>query len=359
METGRLGRPMRKAARKAGLPPGTVLYTGAQKHEKATIDIIDYDEGSLREFASASVEDCLPFRDTPTITWMNVTGIHDVKIIEALGERFGLHPLVMEDIVSTGQRPKFEDFGSHAFMVLKTLHKAESVGEIQTEQISLILGANFVISFQEIEEDPFGHVRERIRSGKGRIRTMGSDYLAYALVDAIVDHYFVVLEKLGDEIEVLGEETVSDPTPSTLQTIQMLKRELSHLRRSVWPLREVISGFQRGDSVLLAEKTEIFLRDAYDHTIQVMETVESFRDIVSGMFDTYLSSVSNRMNEVMKVLTIIATIFIPITFVAGVYGMNFQHMPELAWPWAYPVALLVMLAIAAVMVVYFRRKRWL
>jgi magnesium transporter len=341
------------------MPPGTVLYTGEKKLDKATIDIIDYDEGSLREFESATVEDCFPFSDTPTITWMNVTGLHDVEMIESLGTRFGLHPLVMEDIVSTGQRPKFEDFGTYAFMVLKTLHKSEAVGEVRTEQISLILGSNFVMSFQEIEEDPFGHVRDRIRSGKGRIRTMGPDYLAYALIDAIVDHYFVVLETLGDEIEILGEEVVHDPGPETLHTIQTLKRELSHLRRSVWPLREVVSGFQRADSVLLNDRTEVFLRDAYDHTIQVMETVESFRDMVSGMFDTYLSSVSNRMNEVMKVLTIIATIFIPITFVAGVYGMNFQGMPELAKPWGYPAALLVMLAIALWMIFYFRRKRWL
>ena len=359
MSKGRLGRPMMKAARKAGMPPGTVVYTGEQKLEKATIDIIDYDEGSLREFESVTVDDCFPFRDTPTITWMNVTGLHDVELIESLGGRFGLHPLVMEDIVSTGQRPKFEDFGNLAFMVLKTLHKSDVRGEVQTEQISLILGPNFVISFQEIHEDPFGQVRERIRSGKGRIRTMGPDYLAYALIDAIVDHYFVVLETLGDEIEALGEEAVNDPSPQTLHTIQTLKRELSHLRRMVWPLREVVSGFQRGESELLSERTEIFLRDVYDHTIQVMETLEAFRDMVSGMFDTYLSSVSNRMNEVMKVLTIIATIFIPVTFVAGVYGMNFHTMPELAKPWGYPAALGVMLLIAVGMLVYFRRKRWI
>ena len=359
MKVGRLGRPMKKAARKAGMPPGTLLYTGEQTIDKVTIDIIDYEESSVREFESATVDDCFPFRDTPTVTWMNVTGLHDVELIEKLGERFGLHPLVMEDIVSTGQRPKFEDFGGHAFMVLKTLHKVDAVGEIRTEQISLILGPNFVISFQEILEDPFGHVRERIRSGKGRIRTMGADYLAYALIDAIVDHYFVVLETLGDEIEVLGEEAVNDPSPRTLHTIQTLKRELSHLRRTVWPLREVVSGFQRGESALLSERTEIFLRDVYDHTIQVMETIEAFRDMVSGMFDTYLSSISNRMNEVMKVLTIIATIFIPITFVAGVYGMNFHRMPELARPWGYPAALGVMLLIAVGMLVYFRRKRWL
>ena len=350
---------MKKAARKAGMPPGALVYTGDERAENATIDIIDYDDGSIREFESATIEDSLPFRESPSVTWMNVTGIHDVSTIAVLGERFGLHPLVMEDIVSTGQRPKFEDFGDYVFVVLKTLHKAEDVAEIRTEQISLILGPNFVISFQEIDEDPFGHVRERIRSGKGRIRTMGPDYLAYALIDAIVDHYFVVLETLGDEIEALSEETVNDPVPETLHTIQTLKRELSHLRRSVWPLREAVSSFQRAESELISDKTEIFLRDAYDHTIQVMETVESFRDMVSGMFDTYLSSVSNRMNEVMKVLTMIATIFIPVTFVAGIYGMNFQRMPELAKPWGYPAALFLMLAIALWMIFYFRRKRWL
>jgi magnesium transporter len=359
MKHGILGRPMGRSARKAGMPPGSLVYTGEQRLEKATIDVIDFDSEGVRELPATTVEKCLPFKESPTVTWMNVTGLHDVELIRTLGERFDLHPLVLEDVLSTGQRPKFEDFGSYIFMVIKTLHGGEDHGHITTEQISIVVGSNFVITFQEIPEDPFERIRERIRTGGGRVRTMGADYLAYSLMDAVVDHYFVVLERLGDAIETLGEEAVSDPTPDTLHAINAIKHELSNLRRMVWPLREVISGFQRSESDIFSEKTEIYLRDVYDHTIQVVETIETFRDIAGGMFDTYLSSVSNRMNEVMKVLTIIATIFIPITFVAGVYGMNFRRMPELGWAWGYPGALLVMLAVALVMIAYFRKRRWL
>ena len=353
------GRYAARAAGKAGMPPGALIYTGEQRLHRATIDIMDYDEEGLRESESVSVDDCLPFRESPTITWINVTGLHDVGLISALGERFDLHPLVLEDVLSTGQRPKFEDLGDYMFMVLKTLHWQDEAGDVMTEQISMVLGRNFVISFQEIPEDPFDNVRERIRSGRGRIRTMGAGYLAYALIDAVVDHYFVALESLGDRIEALSDQAMIDPRHDTLHDIQLLRHLLSDLRRSVWPLREVVSAFQREESPLLSEQTEVYLRDVYDHTIQVVETIEAYRDIVSGLFDTYLSSVSNRMNEVMKVLTIIATIFIPLTFVAGVYGMNFRHMPELMWRWGYPLALLLMLAIAALMVVYFKRKRWI
>ena len=347
------------AAKEAGLPPGTLVYTGQQRVESVRIDVIDYDQADLREIQVESVDECLPFKDTPTVTWMNVTGLHDISLIEKLGQQYDIHPLVMEDVVHTGQRPKYDDFGSYLFFVLNTLHSGEEAGQIRTEQISLILGPNFVISFQEIPEDPFENVRERLRKSKGRIRGMGSDYLAYALMDAIVDHYFAILETLGEQIEEMGAKAVDDPSPDTLHAVQGLKRTLNHLRRSIWPLREVVSALERGESNLIADSTGIYLRDVYDHTIQVVETVETFRDMASGMFDTYLSSVSNRMNEVMKVLTIIATIFIPITFVAGVYGMNFQNMPELARPWGYPAALGVMLIIAVGMLVYFRRKRWL
>jgi magnesium transporter len=353
--TGTAGR----AARKAGLPPGALVYTGEQKLDRVTIDIIDYDADNLRELQSVPVSDIAPFRGSPTVTWMNVTGLHDVELIGAIGERFDLHSLVMEDVLSTGQRPKFENLGDYLFIVLKALHWSREASEMQTEQISVVLGPSFVISFQEIPEDPFDNLRERIRSGRGRIRSMGADYLAYALIDAVVDHYFVALESLGDRIEVLSEEAMGDPTDSTLHDIQRLRHILSDVRRSVWPLREVVSAFQREESPLLTEKTDVYLRDVYDHTIQVVETIEAYRDIVSGLFDTYLSSVSNRMNEVMKVLTIIATIFIPVTFIAGVYGMNFHRMPELAWPLGYPLVLLVMLAVALVMILYFKRKRWL
>jgi magnesium transporter len=352
-------RRTKHTPKQAGLPPGTLVYTGEQRVEKVRIDVLDYDEQNIREVEAKSVEECLPFKDTPTVTWMNVTGLHDVEVIEKLGLQFDIHPLVLEDVVHTGQRPKFDDFGDYLFLVLNTLHTNEGTTEIATEQISLIVGPNYVISFQEMPEDPFESVRDRLRQSKGRIRESGSDYLAYALMDAVVDHYFSILEALGDRIEDMGVEAVNDPTPKTLHDVQRLKSTLNRLRRSIWPLREVISGLERGDSKLIAKATIVYLRDVYDHTIQVVEMVETFRDMASGMFDTYLSSVSNRMNEVMKVLTIIATIFIPVTFVAGVYGMNFHHMPELAWRWAYPAVLLIMLAIALWMVFYFKRKGWL
>ncbi|MBD3348780.1 MAG: magnesium/cobalt transporter CorA [Candidatus Eisenbacteria bacterium] len=320
---------------------------------------MDYGPDRLEERDLESVQESLPFKELPTVTWLNLVGLHETAVIEEIGAAFGLHPLVLEDILNTRQRPKFEDHGDYVFLVVRTMHYLEEKRDIRTEQIALVLGRNFVISFQEFEADPFGAIRDRLRTSAGRIRGAGPDYLAYALVDAIVDHYFVILERIGDHIEELGDETIGDPTPDTLRNIQTLRKDLGHLRRSVWPLREVASAMERSESALVKESTGPYLRDVYDHTIQVIETLESYRDMISGMFDTYLSSVSNRMNEVMKVLTIIATIFIPITFVAGVYGMNFQHMPELAYPWAYPAALGVMLIIALAMIAYFRRKRWL
>jgi magnesium transporter len=299
------------------------------------------------------------FKDKPTVTWINIDGIHQVEIIEKIGTYFGIHSLILEDIMNTGQRPKMEDFEDYIFVVVKMIYYDEKDNEIKAEQVSLLLGSNFVISFQEKEGDVFDPIRERIRKAKGRITKMKADYLAYALVDTIVDHYFMVLEKLGEKIEGMEEELVTNPTPETLQTIHTLKRELIFLRKSVWPLREVISVLERGESSLIDESTGIYLRDVYDHTIQVIDTIETFRDMVSGMLDIYLSSISNRMNEVMKVLTIMATIFIPLTFIAGVYGMNFKYIPELEWHWGYPVILFVMVAIGILMVIYFRRKKWL
>ena len=230
---------------------------------------------------------------------------------------------------------------------------------VETEQVSIILGSNFVISFQERIGDVFEQIRDRLRNAKGRIRKMGPDYLSYSLIDAVVDSYFSILEKMGEKIEFLEEELVTDPTEQTLQQIHRLKREMIILRKSVWPLREVISGLQRTESELIKESTSVYLRDVYDHTIQIIDTIESFRDMVSGMVDLYLSSLSNKMNSVMKVLTIIATIFIPLTFIAGVYGMNFKYMPELEWRWGYAIAVLAMVIVAVIMLIYFRKKKWL
>ena len=353
-------RFIKKVSKTIGLTPGALVHVGKKKIEKVRIRLIDYDEAQLQEKEPKTIEECFPFKDLPTVTWVNIDGLHDVKVMEKVGKHFCLHPLVLEDILNTEQRPKIEDFDDYIFVVMKMLYYDANDGEIRAEQISIILGPNFVLSFQERVGDTFNPLRERIRGAKGRVRKMGPDYLTYSLLDAIVDNYFVVLEKLGEQIEGMEEELVSNPTPGTLQRIHNLKREMIFLRKSVWPLREVVSRLERGESELIKDSTGIYLRDVYDHTIQVIDTIETYRDMLSGMLDIYLSSISNRMNQVMKVLTIIATIFIPLTFVAGIYGMNFEYMPELRWHWFYPKAFwLVMLGIAAVMLVYFRRKRWL
>jgi magnesium transporter len=290
---------------------------------------------------------------------MNIDGVHQLDNIEKVGKYLKIHPLVLEDIMNTGQRPKLEDFDDYLFIVLKMLHYDEKENETKTEQVSLILSSNYVISFQESEGDVFDPIRERMRTDRGRIRKMGADYLAYSIIDAIVDNYFIVLEKIGEKIEDIEDELVKNPTPEVLQTIHRLKRELIFLRKSVWPLREVISRLERWESPLVHKSIDIYLRDVYDHTIQVIDSLETFRDMLSGMLDIYLSSVSNRMNEVMKVLTVIATIFIPLTLIASIYGMNFKYMPELDWVWGYPMVYVVMIVVSAVMLVYFRRKEWL
>jgi magnesium transporter len=348
-----------KPSKRVGLPPGTLEPSPEPTAEDVTITVIDYDEDQVQEKQVETVDECFSFKDRPTVTWINVNGIHDVKIIEKLGEHFGLHTLVLEDIMHIGQRPKIEDFENLLFVVIRMLRFDEETGQVAAEQVSLVLGEGFVISFQEREGDVFEPIRQRIREAKGRIRRKGSDHLAYALLDTIVDNYFIILERLGQRIEEIETTLVGEPTPESLQVIHGLRTEMVFLRQSIWPLREVIGSLERGESPLVQESTQIFLRDLYDHTIQVIETTESFREMVGGLRDTYLSSISNRMNEVMKVLTIIATIFIPLTFIAGIYGMNFSYMPELQWRSGYFLALSVMVVVAAAMGVYFRRKKWL
>ena len=350
---------IKKRSKKAGLPPGTLVHIGERKTEKIKITIMDYDETQFQVRETETLEECYPFKDRPTIIWINIDGIHEIETLEKLGDCFALHPLTLEDILNTDQRPKIEDYGEYIFIVLKMLYPDDETGEILAEQVSLVLGKNFVISFQEKEGDIFNSVRERIRSGKGRVRKMGADYLVYSLLDSIVDNYFIILEKLGERIEFLEEKLIINPVPETINLIHKLKREMIFLRRSVWPLREVIGSIERGESSLIKGSTNIYLRDVYDHTIQVIDTIETFRDILSGMLDIYLSSVSNRLNAVMKVLTIIATIFMPLTFIAGIYGMNFKYMPELEWRLGYPVILLTMVSIGVLMLVSFRKKKWL
>jgi magnesium transporter len=349
---------LRKSSKKAGLPPGTVVFVGEQKVKEIRITIIDYDENQYAEKEVKDIEEFFPYKDTPSISWINIDGVHQVEVIEKLGAHFVLHPLLQEDVVNTHQRPKFDEFDDHLFFVLRMFFFDEEDNELQGEQISLIVGSNFVISFQERQGDVFDHVRERLRNGKGRIRKKGSDYLAYSLIDAIVDSYYNILERLGENIESLHEQLVVEPKREDLQIIQHLKRDMLFFRKSVWPLREVIGGLAKSESTLIKEDVLVYLRDVYDHVIQAIDTIETFRDMLSAMLEIYLSSVSNRMNEVMKVLTIIATIFIPMTFLAGVYGMNFKYMPELEWRYAYLFFWIVVFVVFVAMVAWFKKKRW-
>ncbi|UCH26106.1 MAG: magnesium/cobalt transporter CorA [Trueperaceae bacterium] len=345
-------------ASKAGLAPGSVVYTGEVEVETVTIELFRYDEGQLTEHQVSGLEQALALREPGQISWYNITGLHETELIQAFGEAFGLHPLVREDIASVGQRPKVELFEAHLFIVLRMLSLTED-GSPQSEQLSLVLGPDYVLTFQERPGDVFAPVRERLRRGKGRMRKLGADYLAYALIDVIVDSYFSVLEHYGDTLEELEEEILREPTPHSLERVNRLRRELLFLRKSIWPLRELMGTLQREESPVVSAVVVTFLRDAYDHSIQVIDTVETFREVLSGLHDFYLTSLSFKMNEVMKVLTIIATIFIPLGFLVGVYGMNFDVMPELHLRWGYPALWLFMVTLVAAMLVLFRRRRWL
>jgi len=349
---------LKKSSKKVGLPPGTVVFVGERKVEEIRITLIDYDENQYNEREIENIEDCFPYKGSPSISWINIDGVHQVDVIEKLGDHFVLHPLLQEDVVNTHQRPKFDEFDDHLFIVLRMFFLNEEKNELEGEQISFIVGANFVISFQERQGDVFEQVRERLRNGKGRIRKKGSDYLAYCLIDAIVDSYYTILETLGEHIESLQEELVSKPKREDLQIIQDLKSDMLFIRKSVWPLREAIGGLVRSESTLIKQDVLVYIRDVYDHVIQAIDTIETYRDMLSAMLDIYLSSVGNRMNEVMKVLTIIATIFIPMTFLAGVYGMNFKYMPELGWRYAYLFFWIVVSVVLIAMIAYFKRKKW-
>lgn len=355
----RTSKFFQKASQKAGMSPGVLVHVGEQKIETARITLMSYDQARLEEKELKRIEESFAYKDTPPVSWINIDGLHQVELIEKIGTHFNIHPLTQEDIVHTGQRPKVEDFEDYIYLVFKMLKFDETSGHIVSEQVSLILGPHYLISFQEIEGDVFNFVRERIRKGRAHIRKSGPDYLAYALVDAVVDHYFLILEKIGEKIEHLEERVDSESTPEILQNIHDLKREIIYFRKQVWPMRDVLNTWQKTESALVQEADKVFIGDVYDHTIQVIDTIESFRDIITGMMDLYLSIVSNRMNEVMKVLTIMATIFIPLTFVAGIYGMNFKYMPELEWKWSYPMLWILLVVIFVGMMFYFKRKKWL
>jgi magnesium transporter len=342
-----------------GLPPGSVVFVGEEKTEPVRFSVIDYTSDDLDETVLESVDDVLPYLNSPTTTWINVSGVHDEEVVRTIGDHFGLHPLIQEDIAHTGQRPKVETYDNHVYVVSKMLYHDGQEDHLRAEQVSFVLGGSYLISFQEDPGDVFDPVRKRLREGRGRIRKAGTDYLTYALLDVIVDHYFVILEELGDRTEEIEEEVLDDPQTETQGRINDLRRDLIFMRRMTWPVRELLSQLQRLDSPLWTEETRPFVRDTYDHAVQVLDLVESLRDVVGGLTDLYMTSLSNRMNEIMKVLTIIGTIFIPLTFIAGIYGMNFEYMPELTFWYGYPTAMAGMAVIAAILLVYFRRKGWI
>ena len=352
---GRVVNPVRKPA---GSPPGTLIHTGPRKVEEVRVHRLSYGPDGLEERTGGELKELLPGPDDAGVHWVNVDGLHEPGMLDELDTRYGIHRLVLEDVLSTHQRPKTEDYGRYFFVVLKMLTFDEESRSVTAEQVSMIVMDGLLVSFQERPGDVFEPVRERLRHAKGRIRTKGVDYLAYALIDAVVDSYFTVLERIGDQIEELEVDALTDGGPATIHTIHELRRETLVLRRAVWPLRDALGPMYRGDMASVHEETRIFLRDVHDHAVQVIDTVESLRELLTAAMDLHLSSISNRMNEVMKVLTIIATIFIPLSFFAGIYGMNFEHMPELSMPWAYPTLLGFMAAMALGMLGYFKHKDW-
>ena len=353
-------RFVRRQSKKAWLPPGTVVHTGPQKVERVRVSVFDFDEEKCLELKDINeAEAIFPLRDKPTVTWVNVDGLHDTRLIEAIGLHYGFHPLVLEDIVHVGQRPKLEEYDDYLYVVLYQLEWQGDEAMVTDEQVSLIIGKNYVFSFQERPGDDFETVRERLRSAKGKARQRGSDYLAYQLIDATVDNYFTILDRLGHITEHVEIELTENPTNDTMRRLQQIKRELLVVRRSIWPLRDVLAGLLRTESELISEATRVYLRDVHDHAIQVVDAVEALRDVVGGLIEIYLAQVSLRTNEVMKVLTMMASIFIPLTFIVGVYGMNFEFMPEIHSKWGYPVVWGVMGAIAGGILVWFRRQRWL
>ncbi len=345
-----------KSKKSPGKSPGTLVYVGEDKFEDVNIEILSYNKSDLKEFETKEIKDIKENKNE--VTWINLTGIHDIKFIEDLGKKFHLDSLLLEDVVNTNQRPKVEEFGDKLFAVLKMITYNNENNSLKLEQISIVLGKNFVITFQERKNSFFEPIKKRIKEKRKKIRSSESDYLFYAVIDTIIDNYFSVLENIGEQIEIIEIELINNFNNKLINLIYGLKREILLLRKSIWPLREIISNLERNELKLIKKETLNYMRDVYDHTIQIIDTVETFREMLSGMLDLYISISGNKMNEVMKVLTIIATIFIPLTFIAGVYGMNFEHIPELSYKFAYPLFWTITILIGLLMTLYFKKKNW-
>lgn len=347
----------RFSTQKAGLPPGTLIGYGFDPAVKTKVRVIDFNSDRFYESEINSIDDLSSFKQTETVTWIDIVGASQIEVLDKIGQLFGIHNLVLEDMLNTSHRPKTEDYGEYLFLIMKNIRLQDN--DLLIEQISLIIGKNYVISFLENDFNVFEAVRNRLRSSKSKIRKTGADYLGYALLDLVVDNYFIALEHVGEQIDLLEERVIQEVDATQVKEIQGLRTDLLFIRKAIWPLREIISNLERGDSELLSPQMHIYIRDVYDHVVQIIDTVETYREMVNGLMDIYLSSISNRMNEVMKVLTIISTIFIPLTFLAGLEGMNFKTMPELDLDYGYPVLLLFMLLIVLGMLRFFRKKQWL
>jgi magnesium transporter len=354
-----MSRLKRHVSKKSGLPPGSLVHVGEVHEHEHRISVVSYNKSTIEKHIVKSIEEILPLKSADTITWVIIDGLKNVSIIDAIGQHFDIHALVLEDILNTHQRPKYDEFDDYLYIVIKALSLKNAAFQVQYEQISLLILDKFVFTFKEKPSEIFAPILNRLDNDKSHIRALGTDYLAYVIMDTVVDEYFSLQDTLDELIESVEDELMSDPSTQTLTSIQRIKRELIFIRRTVSPLRELLASIQRSESALLDERTKRYFGDIYDHAIRVTEAMDSYRDLIADMLDIYLSSISNKMNETMKVLTVFASIFIPLTFIAGVYGMNFEYMPELKWKWGYPALWGVFIAISLFLLGYFKKKKWL
>ena len=360
--TRRIGR----SKKEPGTPPGTLIYEGEVPAGPVRIYVYDFDQDKLVEREVDEIASLGTYRDSTSTTWINVDGVHDAAVVEEIGRQFDIHPLTLEDVMSPDQRPKVEEYPGYTYVVLQMMHYDHDPISLRPEQVSIVLMKGVVLSFQEaIEGDAFDPVRQRLREGGDQIRGGGADYLLYVLVDVIVDYYMHILEALGDHIDDLEDEVIADPSPAIIRRISAIRRKVSLVRKSIWPLRDAVLALERSERSYMSKANKIYFRDVYDHAVRTIEIIESAREVLATVTDLHVSTLSYRMNEIMKVLAIIATFFLPLTFIAGVYGMNFDpdasplNMPELTWDYGYLYALLLMSAVAVGMFIYFRRREWL
>ena len=354
-----MARFLKKKDETIGQVPGELVFVGEQKVAEATVRVIDYDQKKLSDQQLSDIKDGLAYKETATVTWININGLHDTNLIHDLGRGFGLHALVLEDIVNTGQRPRMEEYDNYLFFVLKMMRYDEETRKVRSEQLSMVLGKTFLLTFQEQPGDVFEPIRDRIRKQKGRIRRVGIDYLAYALLDTIIDNYLLIIERMGEEIEEIEDQILDNPTQEVLSAINAYKREMNYLRKTIRPAREFILQLSRLDSELIQETSLPFFKDLLDLANQSVDVIDSYREMLSDHLNIYDSRVSNRLNEIMKVLTIFSAIFIPLTFIAGIYGTNFDNVPELHFRYSYFIMWGVMVIVVLFMLRFFRRKKWL